>query len=194
MKSKLIAIEGSDRVGKQTQSIMLNAYIKSINRSSQKVEVPYNDSFTHKLIYWMLKNGAAKSFPLLFQVIQVLNRIIFQIFVLPKYSDCEYIVLDRWLASTWVYGSAEGLSPRVLRFLCSFVKRPDFTVVLYGTPHVQEVRDVYEADLALQASVRLKYLEWSQAHPCCSTVIDANQDMQTVFSKIIETLQKNSVL
>lgn len=160
--AKLIAICGPDKVGKETQSRMLVAHLKSEGYRSIRYEIPYNDNFSHKLIYWMLRNGYAKTHPGLFQWIQFVNKRIFERFELKK-AMCEYdyIVLDRWSLSALIYGMATGLGRADCEDQFAALIRPDATIVLVGKALSDKKDDVYEADTYIQRRVRELYTDWA---------------------------------
>jgi thymidylate kinase len=185
-----IAICGRDRVGKATQSKLLVKFLLAQGNNAIRIETPVRDRHTYKVIYWMLENGLAKKLPTFFQCLQVLNRMIFQKFSLPKIVEkYDYIIFDRWAMSTWVYGKATGVPEKTLAFLCRRVFEPNFTVILDGDPHVKEVRDSYEADSALQTRVRDLYVSKAINKPCCTVLINANQSQKEVSDCIIKELE-----
>lgn len=188
-RTQLIVIEGPDRVGKETQSKMLEGWLKSRGYKTARVEVPYNDGFTYRLIYGMLKNGMAKSRPDLFQTIQVLNRIIYQTFVLPWLeNDYDFIIFDRWHLSAEVYGEASGVDSTLLTLLCKFISKVDLSFVLVGKAHSAEGRDVYEKDTEFQTEVRRLYNEYAGQDPSC-IIINAEDSIAGVHESIISYLQ-----
>lgn len=188
--AKFIAIEGADRCGKATQAALLRDHLQDIGFKVASVEVPVDDRFTHKVIYWMLRNGLAKKFPLVFQMLQVLNRRIFQEFTLRFHEDeCDFVVADRWSPSTYAYGRAAGLSKETLDALCFVSRRPDHTFVLLGDSHLHKAEDSFESDHDLQSRVRDAYAEWASMHAgeCC--VIDCRQDRGLIAAEIVMVLR-----
>lgn len=158
-----IAIEGPDKVGKQTQSTLLTMNLRADGWKVKLVEVPISDSLTHPVIYWMLRQGHAKGYPRLFQFVQFLNKFLWQLFVVPYLSwKYDFVVLDRWSASAVVYGRATGISEGFLRWTYNRLFRPDRTIVLMGPSHSRKkADDSYERDTELQQRVRLEYGIWS---------------------------------
>src|SRR5271166_2033608 len=96
--TKYIAIEGVDKRGKATQSRLLVENLTRFCSSCALIELPRRHAWSGKLIYWMLKNGAAKTFPTLFQAVQSFNKFSFQNFELYT-GYLDYVVFDRWSAS-----------------------------------------------------------------------------------------------
>jgi thymidylate kinase len=159
----IIAIEGPDKVGKQTQAALLVTELRDQGWKVKPVEMPVNDVITYRLIYWMLRNSTAKRFPRIFQAVQFLNKYLWQLFVCPFLNwKYDYVVMDRWAASATVYGRATGISERFLQWTYNRLTRPDATLVLMGPSHCAErADDSYEKDTELQANVRVEYDLWS---------------------------------
>lgn len=189
--SKIIAIEGPDRVGKATQSRMLCDHItKELNKKATVVEVPVHDNATHRLIYWMLGNGLARKFPKVFQWLQVANRWIFQTTKLVELEhDYDYIIFDRWSCSTEVYGAAEGILKETLERMSRILRAPDFTIILLGKSHAHEAEDSYEADLALQRKVNDLYADWADEHSDKVHVVDCERAIDKVASEVKTVLR-----
>lgn len=189
--SKLIVLEGPDRCGKATQSAALVQWIESMGYKASLVEIPVHDNMTHPIIYWMLRNGAAKKFPKLFQWLQFLNRKIFQTFKLPKLErNNDFIIMDRWSLSTVIYGIAEGVSKQFTEDLYYKLKIPDHTILLLGDSHMSAAEDSYEADSSLQQRVKSYYADWAQMHPTVSSVVDCSLSRQEVSRNIQKSLHR----
>jgi len=193
--SKIIVVEGPDKCGKFTQTHLLQEYITGIGLGATVVEVPIRSAITYRIIYWMLQNGLAKTFPKIFQWFQFINRKIFQVFTLPTLEDhYDFIVMDRWSLSTIVYGIAEGIPKDYTIGLAKKLREPDFTIILFGEAHKHVAEDSYEADLSLQARVRLEYAKWALENPKITKLIDCNQDHKVVAKKIKDILQEKRIL
>lgn len=185
MFAKTFAVEGPDRVGKQTQTTMLVKRLQDEGNKVKLVEVPFNDQVSYRLIYWMLKNGLAKSLPNVFQFTQFLNKFFFQIFVLPFYlMFYDFVVFDRWALSAVVYGNVGGANTEMVGFLDKFLFEPAGMVVLTGKSHIQGDEDVYERDTSFQATVREYYSIVAGEQNACSKV-NANQTREKVHSEIL---------
>jgi thymidylate kinase len=192
--AKIIVYEGPDRVGKATQSKMMVEFLAAMGYKATRIEVPVKN-FLHSRIYGMLKSGFASRHPYIFQAVQVANRRVFQLLELQKImKDHDYIIFDRWSPSTWVYGLATGLPRWYVDFLLLGIKRPDYVVILNGTPHVTEMRDVYEKDKDLQSRVRDLYLDYANENPDVCSVISANADKTEVLELTFQSLMKAKVI
>ena len=187
--AKTFVIEGPDKMGKATQSKMLVNSLRAEQGNKTKVtlvEVPFNDRLTHRVIYWMLRNGLAKKAPNLFQFVQFLNKFFFQIFVLPYLLlTNDYVVFDRWSLSAIVYGGATGVNKNFNEFLYSLLYKPNGTVVLTGRPHFRKGSDSYESDNDLQSTVRELYSLTADQLPYHGKV-DANQGREKVHSEVLD--------
>jgi thymidylate kinase len=193
--SKIIVIEGPDRVGKQTQTRMLKETFQNYGMLATVVEVPIRSAITYRIIYWMLRNGLAKRFPKIFQWFQYLNRKVFQEYTLPHLEDrYDAIIMDRWSLSTIVYGAAEGVPKEYTLKLAKKLREPDFTIILHGDSFAHKAEDTYEADLELQRKVREEYADWARDNPETTKLIDCRQHRKSVSKKIKEVLQKKRLL
>lgn len=159
MFAKIICLEGPDSCGKSTQATLLLDHYSNQGLTTSLVKVPYNDRVTHKLIYTMLADGRAKRHPTWFQFIQLVNKLIFQFFVLPfLFVRNDIIILDRWTLSARVYGIASGAHRFVTHTLNRLLFTPTVTVLLTKKHKRNTQDDSYEADVELQNRVRNQYL------------------------------------
>ena len=193
--SKIIVIEGADRCGKATQAKLLRENLISHGVTSAIVEVPIRSAITYRVVYWMLQNGLAKKFPKLFQVLQFLNRKIFQILELPHLeSQYDVIIFDRWSLSTIVYGGASGVSEEFTTKLSSHLRQPNHTFILLGKSFPHEVEDVYEADSDLQNDVRIRYGLWASYNSTVCTVLDCQQSKKKLSKQICDVLRSKKII
>lgn len=197
--AKLIVIEGADKVGKETQSKLLQSVLHDsafpYDSPATLVEVP-TKGLTHRLIYWMLRNGSAKRFPHLFQLTQTLNKLAFQLFNLPKLmKDNHYVVLDRWGLSAIVYGDATGVNKWFNRVLFSLLKKPDVTLIMHGQSFRRSstVDDSYEKDNELQARVKEHYHDIGTCWPGY-VLIDNGGTREEVHMRIMDVLKNGEIV
>lgn len=193
--SKIIVIEGPDRVGKATQVDLLRKKILDRNKCVSTVEVPLRSNLIYHVIYWMLGNGLAKNFPKVFQWFQYFNRQIFQWTILPKLElTCDYIIMDRWSLSTVIYGAATGVPEDFTRKLYERLRKPDHTFVLSGPAHKHTAEDVYESDALLQDRVRSLYVSWALKNPDVSFFIDCSKTRDEISLEIVNRLVETNLL
>lgn len=191
MLAKIIAIEGPDKSGKMTQTRMLTASLRKKGNKVALVEVPVKDSLTYSLIYKMLANGTAKSWPNVFQTLQFLNKLIFQLTqLLWLRLTNDFIVFDRWSLSALVYGDAGGSSSFLNNVYYWLLTRPAVTIVLRGATFKRssEADDTYEKDAALQLLVRLGYHDWARNNPEDHVVVDNRAEKEEVHKRIMRAL------
>lgn len=189
--AKLIAFEAPDMVGKTTQSKLLVDYIDKVDKKKViYVKAPFKTGFiTFPLLYWMLDNGSAKTYPMLFQSIQYLNKILFQMFILPflmvKY---DYVIFDRWKLSAKVYGEATKVNALFLSICDSLLANADHTILLHRDAlPVSRTLDSYEREIELQHLIRALYIKWfANQSMIKATIINASGSIYDVHSKIVE--------
>jgi len=152
----IVAIEGPDSVGKETQSKMLVDALEGHGYRAVREELPYaGDEAAYGLIYKMLKDGTASQFPEAFQALQAANKRIFQERFLKTLAwHHDVVVLDRWILSSVVYGAATGVHKDVTSLMTKDLEIPDITVVLNGEGFFKSKMDAWEKDEALQSRVR----------------------------------------
>ena len=107
----------------------------------------------------MLENGLARRWPTTFQAINFLNRLIWQIFVLPFVGRrYDFIVLGRWSLSGTVYGTVDGVNITLLKFMSFVLLKPYRTIILSGDRFLRETSDSYERDREFQSEVERLYV------------------------------------
>ena len=185
MFARLIAFSGADRRGKTTQSKLLVERLSSMGFHTAYVKVPCGDGFTKRLIYRMLFDGRANRNPNMFQFLNFVNKLLFQLFVLPfMMMRYDAIILDRWTLCSIVYGSCGGASVEFCKFLQLPLIRPDITFVLTGDGFERNgPSDEYEKDDALQQRVARMYDEESRKHE--NVGIDAQLGRDAVHGMIM---------
>lgn len=189
-----IALEGPDRVGKKTQSEMLQVALQKIGKKALVVEVPWDDGLTYKLIYHMLEHDQASKYPTLFQIFQNVNKILCQYIKMSTFEKYDFIIFDRWRLSSFVYGSLTDANMKVVKFLFDRLLCPDRTIVLLGKRLTEKAEDEYERNDSLQARVRQMY---AFAYEHERGVIRINVDSTTrenVHEKIIAALYRSGLL
>src|SRR5437016_6576999 len=161
MVGRVIAFEGLDQSGKQTQAEWLRDRLKQDGRKARLVSFPdYATSIGEEIARAL--QGEREYGPDVMQLLYVANRY-------EKKPDLQrwldgglILVCDRYMASSVAYGEAQGLDPAWLTDMQKFLPPPAITIVLDIAPEtaVQRKavdRDRYERDLAMQARVRESY-------------------------------------
>jgi len=202
-KKLIIAFEGCDMTGKTTQAKILHRSLTEAGVSALAIKTPFNDHVTHKIIYHMLFSGAAVRHPLLFQLLQLLNKLICQTRLL--FAKEDIIIFDRWHLSSVVYGAASGLSISLIKTLGSVLREPDISVVLTRSSDERlsrSAQDSYEADVTLQDRVKRLYTQFCDnksviAVSADRTIADVSDNIRSVLNDHImmylSTLTKKEV-
>ena len=162
----LIALEGLDQSGKETQARLLRDRIRGAGYKARVVSFPDYGTAIGEEIARALQ-GERDYGPEVMQLLYVANRY-------ERRPDLDRwraagiaLVCDRYVASAVAYGEAHGLDPDWLAQLQRFLPPPDLTILLDIAPATALGRkalgrDRYEEDLALQSRVRDSYLRQAQ--------------------------------
>lgn len=157
----LIAFEGLDQSGKETQARQLRARLQQEGRVVRALSFPDYDTPLGQEIGRALA-GERDFGPEVMQLLYVANR-----FELKPRLDAwlaagDVVVCDRYRASSIAYGEAQGLDPVWLELIQRGLPPADMTILLDIAPDTAVARkragrDRYERDTALLARVRESY-------------------------------------
>jgi dTMP kinase len=182
----LIAIEGLDQSGKETQARHLRARIEQDGRKVHALSFPDYETPIGQEIAKALR-GERDFGPDVMQLLYVANRFEYKPRLDLWLATDNVVVCDRFRASTVAYGEAHGLDPEWLEDIQRLLPEPAITVLLDIVPETAVKRkavgrDRYERDLALLARVRASYRR--QAAKNGWVVIDAEQSKDDVAAAI----------
>ena len=157
----LVAFEGLDQSGKQTQAERVRDYVTARKRECRLLSFPDYETAIGSEIAKALHGEREYSADVM-QLMYVANRYERRAEMARWLQEGLVLVSDRYLASSIAYGEAQGLDPRWLEELQKFLPAPSLTIMLDIAPDtaVQRKavdRDRYERDLAMQAGVRDSY-------------------------------------
>jgi dTMP kinase len=157
----LIAFEGLDQSGKETQSELVRVAVVAGGRQCRLVSFPDYTTAIGSEISRALRGERDYGADVM-QLMYVANRYERRVEIAQLLADGVVLVCDRYLASSVAYGEAQGLDPGWLRDMQRFLPQPDLTVFLDIAPETAvqrkaEGRDRYERDLALLSRVRDSY-------------------------------------
>ncbi len=161
----LIAVEGLDQSGKQTQTERLTAALRAGGRSVLAFSFPdYSTAIGHEIRCAL--HGQREYQPDTLQLLFVANRYEHRPAIEARMREGNVVICDRYLASTIAYGEAQGLDAGWLTSIQGGLPQPSLTLLLDIPPEAslarkQAARDRYERDLALLARVRQSYLRQS---------------------------------
>jgi dTMP kinase len=167
MTGSLIAFEGLDQSGKQTQAEMLRDRLKQDGHKSRLVSFPdYATSIGDEIARAL--QGEREYGPDVMQLLYIANRYERKPDLARWLDGGLILVCDRYMASSVAYGEAFGLDPDWLADIQKFLPRPTATILLDISPATAVARkavdrDRYERDLALQARVRDSYHRQAKA-------------------------------
>jgi len=163
----LIAFEGLDQSGKETQARHLRARVEQDGRKVRALSFPDYDTPIGREIAAALR-GERDFTPAVMQLLYVANRMEFKPRIDSWLESGECVVCDRYVSSSVAYGEAQGLDPQWLREIQRFLPAATVTVLLDIAPETaasrkRSGRDKYERDLGLLARVRESYRRQAQA-------------------------------
>ena len=157
----LVAIEGLDQSGKETQVRELRDRLRAVGYRSRVVSFPdYGTSIGEEIARAL--QGEREYGPETMQLLYVANRFERQADILRWQAGGLIVLFDRYVASAVAYGEAHGLDPAWLENLQIYLPQPDLTFFLDIAPETAMARkavgrDRYERDLALLTRVRASY-------------------------------------
>src|ERR1700747_2569287 len=161
MPGLLIAFEGLDQSGKQTQAELLRDRLKQEGHKCRLVSFPdYGTSIGEEIARAL--QGEREYSPEVMQLLYIANRY-------ERKGDLQrwldgglILVCDRYTASSVAYGEAFDLDPSWLREWQKYLPPAALTIMLDIAPETAAARktadrDRYERDLALLGRVRDSY-------------------------------------
>ena len=161
MRGLLIAFEGLDQSGKQTQAERLKAAVEAVGRTAVLLDFPSYETQIGKEIGAGL-HGERDYTPDTMQLLYVANRYEKKPQIEQLLSDGVVVICDRYLASSIAYGEAQSLDGAWLRDIQKYLPPADLTILLDIAPETAAGRkttnrDKYERDLAMLSRVRESY-------------------------------------
>jgi dTMP kinase len=161
MPGALIAFEGLDQSGKETQARMLAARLVQAGRRVMTVSFPdYGTPIGHELHRAL--HGEREYGPDVIQMLMIANRYERKPAIVKAQAEGEIVVADRYLASSVAYGEAQGLDPGWLFDAQRHLPPPTLTVMIDIAPATAAARkrsnrDRFEQDLQMLERVRVSY-------------------------------------
>jgi dTMP kinase len=188
MPGYLIAFEGLDQSGKQTQAEWLRGHLVTAGHECRLLSFPDYSTPVGAEISRAL-HGERDYAPDVMQLLYVTNRYEKRALIEQWRREGGFVLCDRYVASSIAYGEAEGLDPQWLADIQRFMPQPELTVLLDIAPETAALRkavnrDRYERDLALLSRVRASYRR--QAASRGWLVVDAGRQKEVVAGDIRE--------
>ncbi|HEY7172324.1 MAG TPA: dTMP kinase [Vicinamibacterales bacterium] len=190
MSGALIAFEGLDQSGKQTQAELLRDRLKQDGRKARLVSFPdYGTSIGEEIARAL--TGEREYGPDVMQLLYIANRYERKDDLTRWLEGGLILVSDRYTASSIAYGEALGLDAAWLTELQKYLPPAALTIFLDIAPEtaVQRKavdRDRYERDLAMQERVRESYRR--QAREQSWVVIDGERDKAAIAADVLSAV------
>lgn len=187
----LIAFEGLDQSGKQTQAERLVSTLSEHGRTVHFLSFPDYTTPIGSEIRHALHDGRDYA-PDVMQLLYIANRYEHRPEIEAWLTAGDVVVCDRYLASSVAYGEAQGLDAEWLGAMQRYLPQPALTVLLDIAPEAslqrkQRERDRYERDLMLLSRVRASYLR--QAERGQWVRVDGAMDKETVTSDVLTAVR-----
>jgi len=189
----LVAIEGLDQSGKETQAKLLRDHIKADGRKSRVVSFPdYGTSIGEEIARAL--QGERDYGPEAMQLLYVANRFERKADIDRWHAAGLVVLFDRYVASSIAYGEAQGLDPAWLTALQVYLPQPDLTLLLDIAPETAVTRkatgrDRYEQDLEMLQRVRESYLR--QAEQPQWVRVDGELPKESVAATLVAALEEH---
>ncbi|MEK6630023.1 MAG: dTMP kinase [Acidobacteriota bacterium] len=190
MTGMLIAFEGLDQSGKETQARRLRQWLEWHGRRVESLTFPDYTTPIGSEIGKAL-HGERDFGPDVIQLLQIANRHEWKPRIETWLREGRVVVCDRYAASSVAYGEAQGLDPAWLTAAQAYLPHPSVTVLLDIAPEVAAARkagdrDTFERDLAMLGRVRTSYLR--QALELDWIVVDAARPVDAVHADVINAV------
>lgn len=188
---QVIAFEGLDQSGKQTQSERLAAVLRSAGRRVEFLTFPEYTTAIGAEIGRALQGERDYEADTL-QLLYIANRYEFRPRLASWLEQGAIVICDRYLASSIAYGEAQGLDPGWLADVQRGLPQPIMTLLLDIAPEIslmrkRAARDRFERDLPLLARVRASYQRQAQAADWCH--IDGEQPVDAVHAAVMTAVR-----
>ena len=189
-KGLLIAFEGLDQSGKQTQAELLRQRLTERGRTVRLLSFP--DYLTPIGMQLGRALRGEHEYPAdVMQLLYVANRYEWKDEIVRARDAGTILICDRYLASSVAYGEAHGLDGAWLAEIQKYLPQPDLTILLDIPPDVSarrktSDRDKFERDLSMLARVRESYLR--QATNGRWRRIDGDRDFAAVGEDVFKAV------
>jgi dTMP kinase len=196
MLGALIAFEGLDQSGKQTQAELLRDSLKNAGRKARLISFPdYGTSIGEEIARAL--QGEREYGPDVMQLLYVANRYERKPDLQRWIDGGLVLICDRYIASSVAYGEAHGLDPQWLTEIQKYLPPPALTIMLDIRPETAAQRkaidrDRYERDLAMLGRVRESYQRQAAADGW--VIFDGERSKEAiaadVFTAVVSRLER----
>jgi dTMP kinase len=188
----LIAFEGLDQSGKQTQAERLLEAFRAAGHTTEFLTFPAYETAIGTEIDYAL-HGQRDYAPDTLQLLYIANRFEFRPKIEIWLAAGTMVVCDRYLASSIAYGEAQGVDAAWLTGIQNHLPQPSLTILLDIPPDAsltrkKAARDKFERDLPLLGRVRESYLR--QAERSTDWIrLEGHQDKETVSAAVVSAVR-----
>jgi dTMP kinase len=187
----LIAFEGLDQSGKQTQAERLLEAFRSAGHQAEFLTFPEYTTAIGEEIDRAL-HGRREYQPDTLQLLYIANRFEFRPRITAWLEAGTMVVCDRYLASSIAYGEAQGVDTKWLTEIQRLLPQPSLTMLLDIPPDAslnrkRVERDKFERDLPLLGRVRESYLRQSQQSDWIR--LEGERDKDAVSADVISAVR-----
>ena len=188
----LIAFEGLDQSGKQTQAERLLEAFRAAGHNAEFLTFPAYETAIGTEIDYAL-HGQREYQPDTLQLLYIANRFESRPKIEAWLAAGTMVVCDRYLASSIAYGEAQGVDGRWLTEIQKHLPQPSLTLLLDMPPEVSLTRkkadrDKFERDLPLLGRVRESYLQQARAASNWVRIV-AERPKEEVSAEIIAAVR-----
>jgi dTMP kinase len=191
MSGHLIAFEGLDQSGKQTQAELLRDQLKQEGHKARLVSFPdYATSIGEEIARAL--QGEREYGPDVMQLLYVANRYERKADLLRWLEGGLILVCDRYTSSSVAYGEAQGLDAPWLVEIQKFLPTASATILLDIAPETAAKRkavdrDRYERDLMMLGRVRESYQRQASANGWI--VLDGERSKEEIAEDVIAAVR-----
>lgn len=166
----MIVIEGLDSAGKATQTKRIAARLRETGRnvhvySFPRYETAVGKAIRRHLVREIAVTAAGVRAPedaMIFQTMQAADKHDAAVDIRKQLAAGDFVVCDRWIPSSYCYGSADGLDPEWLDRMHASLPIADLNIFLDVSAEEAlrrrpGMRDRYEENRELQQRVRENY-------------------------------------
>jgi dTMP kinase len=190
----IVAIEGIDAAGKNTQSLLLSRWLRRKGIEAARMSFPDYDTPIGKEIRSFL-SGRRRAYPI------ELQHLLFAANRWKKLEDIksrlragEAVIVNRYTESNLAYGRANGLDSAWLAGLEDGLPKANLVIVLDASPRAlrsrrpSSSRDLYEKSSALQGKAQKAYRELG--HERRWSLVDADRPIGDIQASVVKIVRE----
>ena len=195
MPGILIAFEGLDQSGKETQAARLRERFAAAGRTVRALSFPDYDTPIGREIRAAL-DGHRDFAPDTLQLLYIANRHEYREAIETWLAAGDVVVCDRYRASSIAYGDAQGLDAAWLRDTQRHLPEPAVIFLLDIAPEEAvrrkaHGRDKFERDLPLLSRVRESYRRQAEAEGW--EVIEGARSKDDIEADVLERIRERGL-